>query len=176
MYAVADWGSRKEPGGCSAFPLSDNQYWADCWGGWTTWTAGHITCQKLSTSDAANKSMHCTCKCSVRAAVDFPLYKSSTALVHELTPLLSLESFLARQGMWYRPGHNKRMLGRRLHPLMLMQSCLNGLIRCHLWYLEWEAFDTFYSQFLKQRATDVIYDNWVLVFCTVYGWFSTTRP
>lgn len=34
------------------------------------------------------------CKCSLTATMDFPLQKSSTALVHELTPLLSVKSFL----------------------------------------------------------------------------------
>lgn len=84
--------------------------------GWSSWTARHIICQSLlCTSETLLKLLHCTCKCSLTAAVDFfPLLcKSSTALVDELPPLYRLwRAFWSwwEREMWSTLSLNKRLL------------------------------------------------------------------
>lgn len=70
--------------------------------GWSSWTARHIICQSLlCTSETLLKLLHCTCKCSLTAAVDF--FSPTLQIIHSScgwapTIIPPLKSFLVLMG------------------------------------------------------------------------------
>lgn len=84
--------------------------------GWSSWTARHIICQSLlCTSETLLKLLHCTCKCSLTAAVDFffPYSANHPQLLwmssHHYTASEELSGPDGRE-MWSTLSLNKRLL------------------------------------------------------------------
>lgn len=86
--------------------------------GWSSWTARHIICQSLlCTSETPLKLLHCTCKCSLTAAVEIffpPPYSANHPQLlwmssHHYTASEELSGPDGRE-MWSTLSLNKRLL------------------------------------------------------------------
>lgn len=160
MYVVADWGSRKEPGGCSAFLLSDNQYRDRLWERMdelkppgtlyaTSRRAVHLINSGKISALYVQMQFNGSCGFSTRKVIH-----GSCAWAH---PITVCEELFDRQEMWWMLSRSERLRGSMLNPLISIQSCLNSWLRRCLCYLEEAACDTIGCHFLLMKPQAMLW-------------------